>query len=214
MFMSAARKAAEVVGIMEEVPEHIEEEVAAIPTEQPDIIVSLAQVGNVRYTYFNPAGDLKILEELFGVLHEQKQLHNLSCPSCSHEDTCPTGTFDDDEEVQCSECHYEADFDCFDDGIYKTWTCSRKYTSAEVVHVGSDRYSARVMLDYYAALMGKPDELEGRENYTFNGEYVNGLPLYEDNTYDWHKRTPDWGDLRGKLRSISEMDTQADKESF
>ena len=214
MFMSAARKAAEVVGIVDEVPEHIEEEVAAIPTKQSGAIVKLEQVGNVRYTYFNPVGDLKILEELFGVLHEQEQLHNLSCTNCDHEDTCPTGTFDDDDEVQCSECQHEDDFDCFDDGVFTTWTCSRKYTSAEVMHVGSDRFTARAMLDYYAALMGKPDELVGLENYCFHGEYRDGLPIYQDSTFVWHTRTPEWGDLRGELRSISEMDTQADKESY
>jgi Zn ribbon nucleic-acid-binding protein len=212
--MSAAKKVAEVAGLISEDQPEVEDG-NSIPqiTKQTDKTVALTQVGNVRYTYFNPMDDKTLLENLFGVMHDKKKsVHYLSCPDCNHHDMVDVGTFEDDEEISCSECGYEGDFENFDDGEYEVWEVSRKYTFKEVDFVVNG-YWPHTALVYYAALLGKPDALASNDDYEFSGQYNDGVPMYRGTLHSWDQRCPEWSHLRGKIKPLSDMPTD-DEEAF
>lgn len=207
MFLSAARKAAEVVGFAEaEVPEPVNDSEPMAPDVQPDMKIGLKQVGHVRYHVFNPAVDLAILQEVFGVLKDRVDKHEAFCPECSKVDWVDVDQFEDDEEIRCSDCGYEGEFCQFDEGIIATWSTSS--TPAFDVHDRCD-YSQRQLLDYYAALEGRDGlDRQGVEDtglWSFEGKFTNSnQPLYKHCNYDWHTSTADWttccGDISGLLK--------------
>lgn len=213
MFFSAAKKAAEFTGLVEAPVELVEPEPETpVITKQGDTIATLKQVGNVRYTVFNPATDLKILEELFGVLHERKLHTMMACPNCGHDDTCLQGTFDDDEYITCSECSNEDTFECFEEYDFQMWTHSRTCTPEEVLHV-SILHDEKLLAEYYAELSGKEGLLAGNPDMEFTGDYSDGLPIYQSINHSWHRECPQWDSLRGNLKSISTMDVPSDDDS-
>lgn len=213
MFFSAAKKAAEFTGLVEAPVELVEPEPEApVITKQPDLVTTLTQVGNVRYTVFNPADDLKILEELFGVLHERKMHTLMECPECCHEGSCLEGTFEQYDLITCSECGHEDAFNHFEGYDFQMWTHSRTCTPEEVLHVSSF-HDEKLLAEYYAELSGKEGLLAGNPDMEFTGDYRDGLPIYQSINHSWHRECPQWNSLRGNLKSISTMDVPSDDDS-
>lgn len=205
MFLSAARKAAEVAGFVEAgVPEPVDDSEPMTPDVQKSRITTLHQVGHVRYHVFNPADDLAILQEVFGVLKDKIKKHEACCPECSKVDWVDVGQFEDDEEIRCSDCGYEGEFCQFDDGIEETWSTSS--TPAFDIHDRCD-FSQKRLLDYYAALEGRDgldrQGVEDTEAWSFEGEFTSGNQArYKHCDYDWHFQSADWARCCGNISGL------------
>lgn len=203
MFFSAAKKAAEVAGFIEAEPEEIIEEVSLTPMKQPNMICTLKQVGYVRYAVFNPADDLSILQQVFGVLKKRVEKNEMSCPDCCHTAFVEVGTFEEDEYITCPGCGNEEEFSVFDDGISEIWG-----TSITPAFSVGDRcgHSLQQVLNYYAALEGREGSLTqgvDLENYSFTGRFTkDGVPLFKGNRFEWHEVTPDWARVCGNLDKL------------
>lgn len=207
MFFSAVRKTAEVAGFVEaEQPEPVNDPEPLTPDVQKSVIVTLAQVGHVRYHAFDPAIDLAILQQVFGVLKDRVEKHEVCCPNCAKTEWVDVGQFEDDEEIRCSDCDYEGEFCEFDDGVIEKWESS--ITPTFDTYERCD-YSQKQLLDYYAALEGREgldrSGVEDTDRWSFEGKFArNNQAMYKHSDYPWHNQTADWvtccGDIGGLLK--------------
>tara|TARA_R110000851_G_scaffold182282_2_gene331397 strand:- start:173 stop:901 length:729 start_codon:yes stop_codon:yes gene_type:complete len=198
MFLfSAVKKVAEVAGVISDEPDIIidDDPVPYIP-EPVDLsqTITAKQVGNVApyVRVIDPADDLAILEELFGVYRAADKVMEMSCPSCDSESTLPYQTgLNLDDYCSCPDCGHEDTFADFLDAIDTKVSTSRTPSDLEVLFaIGQCIYDhwdghdielaiegiRESLMDYYAVLLGKEPTMSDQDSS--RGRRDDGLNLH------------------------------------
>jgi hypothetical protein len=168
MFLfSAAKKVAEVAGVIDE------PEIIIVDDPEPYIpepvnlsqTITAKQVGNVPpfVRVIDPADDLAILEELFGVYRNAAKVMVMSCPECDAEYTMPYEVgLNLDDYCECPDCGHEDTFSDFLDGIVTKTSTSRTPSNAEVLFAIKQEISRHWDIDDVHRIAGeKRDSLMG-----------------------------------------------------
>ena len=202
MFLfSAAKKVAEVAGVISDKPDIIidDDPVPYIP-EPVNLsqTITAKQVGNVTpfVKVIDPADDLAILEELFGVYRAADKVMEMSCPSCDSESTLPYQTgLNLDDCCTCPDCEHEDTFADFLDAIDTKVSTSRNPSDLEVLFATRQRVYdhwsdhdieqategiRESLMNYYGVLLGKEptmgdhDSSRGRrdDGLNLNGRWM------------------------------------------
>lgn len=242
MFLfGAAKKAAEVAGLVDAPEPEIEDQVEVDQDVQPVHLVQtidIKQIGNVApfVSIKDPAKDLAILEELYGVYRESEKVMVMSCEDCEAEYTIPYQEgVSLDEDCECPDCGYEGDVSDFLKQIDTKTSTSRTPSVDELLFVAGHRpvpsyYSDRdrqavfdkvntMVVDYYASLLGHGGALSDEEaarGVRFDGMDSDGVYKVscggcqdEDDNCQCNAQRMQYF---GKLRPLSEMVNDDDGE--
>ena len=178
--LSSARKAAEIIGIMDEA-EQIE---AAEPVQEYvpyEETITLKEIAGFKPFVRNPQRDLEVLTELFGVWKGEQTKWEMCCPECDHEATIdPLEGIPIDEIIFCQECGHEDELGEFFDGTVKDISTSRTPTDEELylaaLHFDAVRngysflgFERNRLMRYYGILSGNMERDEIDAGYDREG---------------------------------------------
>tara|TARA_R110000851_G_scaffold282324_1_gene435853 strand:- start:376 stop:1107 length:732 start_codon:yes stop_codon:yes gene_type:complete len=163
MFLfSAAKKVAEVAGVIDEPKIEVIADLDLHWNEpQPvnlDQHITAKQIGNVPpfVRVIDPADDLAILEELFGVYRDAEKVMEMSCPECHAEYTVPYQTgLGLDAPCECPDCEYEDTISDFLDSIEVKTSTSRTPSDLEVLFATKQEVGRHWDMDDVQRVAGK-----------------------------------------------------------